>query len=135
MKTEERVKQLIEITNGIFKNYNMYEFMEFCSVGKFEIIKKTRKEEIRKNRQLAGVFGAAHGISLKNIGEELGGIDHATVLHGIRVVYDDMIFGSEIKKYLTIFNDNIDDFEFNHNLKLSRALSTLQNQLNKQIQL
>lgn len=133
MRTEERIKQLCNISNT-FKKYDIYEFMQFCSVGEHEIIKHTRKEEVRMNRQLACVFGIANGMTLKGVGEIVGDFDHATVLHAIRVVYDDFIYGKKMKGYLNIFHKNIEDYQLGCNIHLSSALSNLENQLNKQIQ-
>ena len=130
MTTEQRVKQLCKIHVG-FEKYSMQEFMKFCSVGEFQITTKTRTQEIRMNRQLAGVFGFAHGMSLQKIGEELGGIDHATVLHGIRVVYDDFFYGKHMKRYLDIFHKNIDGYLSGFSLNISTALLSLEQKLNQ----
>jgi|8_EtaG_2_1085327.scaffolds.fasta_scaffold14646_4 hypothetical protein len=128
MTTKERVNQLCDI-HVAFKKYSMYDFMKFCSVGEFEIIAKTRTQEIRMNRQLAGVFGFSHGMSLQKIGEELGGIDHATVLHGIRVVYDDFFYGKHMKQYLEIFHKNIDGHLYGFSLDMSTALLSLEHKI------
>lgn len=129
MTTEERVKQLINIEDS-FKQYSMDQFVKYCLVGESKIKDKTRIEDVRMNRQLACVFGFSDGMTLQRIGIELGGIDHATVLHGIRVVYDDFIYGKKMKQYLNTFIENIQGYSFGYSVDLSSALISLENNLN-----
>jgi chromosomal replication initiator protein len=61
--------------------------MRFFSVGRRELIGKSRTKEIVLPRQIAMyLMRAETDASLMEIGGELGGRDHTTVLHGIRQI-------------------------------------------------
>lgn len=96
----------LRISAPTFRNYTMEEFMKFCSVGEFDIIKKTRKSEICFNRQIACVFGISEGLTQQAVGEALN-IDHATVIHSVKKIYEADLYSSKLDKYLTMFADNI----------------------------
>jgi len=106
LSTEEMVYAL-RISNPMFVKYTVKEFMKFCSVGEFEIVKKTRKKEICFNRQIACVFALAQGLTLKEAGDVLGGLNHTTVINAVKKVYYSDLYDSNLHEYMSIFKDSI----------------------------
>jgi len=76
---------------------------EYFNINKDTLLSKTRKRQIVQARQIA-MFMSRNLItncSLSTIGSELGGKDHATVLHACTTVSDLMSTDKTFKQYVT----------------------------------
>lgn len=75
---------------------------EYFNITKEALLSKSRKREIVQARQIAMYMSRSLiGCSLSTIGAELGGKDHATVLHACNTVSDLMATDRLFKKYVT----------------------------------
>ena len=75
---------------------------EYFNIPKEILISKTRKRQIVQARQIAMYMSRTLvGCSLSTIGSELGGKDHATVLHACNTVSDLMSTDKVFKQYVT----------------------------------
>lgn len=76
-----------QIKNALgLDRYTMEDFWASCPHTPDEIMSGTRKGEIRSWRQVGMVWGRLCGISSAVAGAEMGGMDHATVLHSENLV-------------------------------------------------
>lgn len=76
---------------------------DYFNIGRDEILSKTRKRQIVQARQIAMFFSRnmVPNCSLATIGGEIGGKDHATVLHACSTVSDLMSTDRVFKKYVS----------------------------------
>ena len=86
----------LQILNYISKN---------LKVSKKLLLGKSRSQDVAAARQIIMFLTRKlTNLSLKNIGKELGGRDHSTVIHALRLVKErvtnDVLFSKEIKKYV-----------------------------------
>ena len=66
------------------------------------LVSKSRKRQIVQARQIAMYMGRSHiGCSLSTIGAELGGKNHATVMHACNTVADLMDTDKVFRQYVT----------------------------------
>ena len=127
----------MKLRTSIFTRYTLDEYKKFCSVGEDRIVHRTRKKEVRFNRQIACVFGVTDGLTLEAVGEQLGGLGHATVIHSIKQCYYSMMYDLEIFSYLDTFKNNIEGHNFKFNNDYSCSMASLEQQFfnnQKQIQ-
>ena len=76
---------------------------EYFNISREDLLSKSRKRQIVQARQIA-MFLSRNLItncSLATIGQEIGGKDHATVLHACTTVSDLMATDKVFKKYVT----------------------------------
>lgn len=74
---------------------------EYFNIPKEILISKSRKRQIVQARQIAMYMSRTLvGCSLSSIGAELGGKDHATVLHACNTVTDLMQTDKMFKQYV-----------------------------------
>ena len=76
---------------------------EYFNITREALLSKTRKRQIVQARQIAMYISRNHieNCSLSTIGMELGGKDHATVLHACTTVSDLMSTDRTFKQYIT----------------------------------
>ena len=75
---------------------------EYFNITKETLLSKSRKRQIVQARQIAMFMSRSLvGCSLSMIGAELGGKDHATVLHACNTVSDLMTTDKLFKQYVT----------------------------------
>ena len=76
---------------------------DYFRISKEELLSKTRKRQIVQARQIAMYMSRLHisNCSLSTIGAEIGGKDHATVLHACTTVTDLMSTDKVFKQYVT----------------------------------
>lgn len=76
---------------------------EYFNITRETLISKSRKRQIVQARQIAMFMSRNHigGCSLSTIGMELGGKDHATVLHACATVSDLMSTDKTFRQYVT----------------------------------
>ena len=76
---------------------------DYFKISKEEMMSKTRKRQIVQARQIAMYMSRLHisNCSLSTIGAEIGGKDHATVLHACTTVTDLMSTDKVFKQYVT----------------------------------
>ncbi|MCQ2181622.1 MAG: chromosomal replication initiator protein DnaA [Bacteroidales bacterium] len=76
---------------------------EYFNISDEAIISNTRKRQIVQARQIAMYIcrNLIYNCSLSTIGAELGGKDHATVMHACTTVGDLMVIDRTFKKYVT----------------------------------
>ena len=76
---------------------------DYFKISKEELLSKTRKRQIVQARQIAMYMSRLHisNCSLSTIGAEIGGKDHATVLHACTTVTDLMSTDKIFKQYVT----------------------------------
>lgn len=76
---------------------------EYFNITRETLLSKTRKRQIVQARQIAMYISRNHisNCSLATIGAELGGKDHATVLHACTTVSDLMSTDRTFKQYIT----------------------------------
>ena len=75
---------------------------EYFNITKETLLSKSRKRQIVQARQIAMFMSRSLvGCSLSTIGAELGGKDHATVLHACNTVSDLMTTDKLFKQYVT----------------------------------
>ena len=87
----------LQILNYISKN---------LKVSKKLLLGKSRSQDVAAARQIIMFLTRKlTNLSLKNIGKELGGRDHSTVIHALRLVKErvanDVSFSKLIKQYVT----------------------------------
>lgn len=111
----ERHKGLLELAASITDNLVGEEKMdvsidkvqksvcEYFNISKDEMLSKSRKRNIVQARQIAMYLSRnlISNCSLSTIGSEIGGKDHATVLHACMTVSDLMATDAVFKKYVT----------------------------------
>jgi len=75
---------------------------EYFNISKDTLLSKSRKRNIVQARQIAMYLSRNHisGCSLSTIGAELGGKDHATVLHACTTVSDLMSTNRTFRQYV-----------------------------------
>lgn len=76
---------------------------DYFGLSKEDLVSKTRKRQIVQARQIA-MYMCRHflnGTSLSSIGAEIGGKDHATVLHACSTVTDLIATDRNFKKYVS----------------------------------
>ena len=92
------------ITNGSAMP-SFREFFNLCdyfNISRDELLSKTRKRQIVQARQIAMYMSRTLiNCSLSTIGAEIGGKDHATVLHACTTVNDLMSTDKTFKQYVT----------------------------------
>ena len=75
---------------------------EYFNISQETLLSKSRKRQIVQARQIAMYMTRQHiNCSLSTIGAELGGKDHATVLHACTTVSDLMSTDRTFKQYVT----------------------------------
>ena len=76
---------------------------DYFKISKEELLSKTRKRQIVQARQIAMYMSRLHisNCSLSTIGAEIGGKDHATVLHACTTVTDLMSTDKVFKQYVS----------------------------------
>lgn len=76
---------------------------EYFNISRETLLSKTRKRQIVQARQIAMFLSRNHinNCSLATIGAELGGKDHATVLHACTTVSDLMSTDKTFRQYIT----------------------------------
>ena len=76
---------------------------EYFNISRDELLSKSRKRQIVQARQIAMFLSRnlISNCSLATIGQEIGGKDHATVLHACTTVSDLMSTDKVFKKYVT----------------------------------
>ena len=75
---------------------------EYFNISRSDLVSKTRKRQIVQARQIA-MYMSRNKIncSLSTIGSEIGGKDHATVLHACTTVADLMSTDKTFRQYVT----------------------------------
>ena len=111
----ERGRTMLELANDITENLVGDEksdldidkvqksVCEYFNISREDLLSKSRKRQIVQARQIA-MFLSRNLItncSLATIGQEIGGKDHATVLHACTTVSDLMTTYKVFKKYVT----------------------------------
>lgn len=76
---------------------------DYFSITRDDLLSKTRKRQIVQARQIAMYMSRSliANCSLSTIGAEIGGKDHATVLHACTTVSDLMSTDKTFKQYVT----------------------------------
>jgi len=76
---------------------------DYFNISKDDLLSKTRKRQIVQARQIAMYMSRnlINNCSLSTIGAEIGGKDHATVLHACTTVSDLMSTDKTFKQYMT----------------------------------
>ena len=76
---------------------------DYFRITRDELVSKTRKRQIVQARQIAMYMSRMFitNCSLSTIGSEIGGKDHATVLHACTTVTDLMSTDKTFKQYVT----------------------------------
>ena len=76
---------------------------DYFNISKDDLLSKTRKRQIVQARQIAMYMSRnlISNCSLSTIGAEIGGKDHATVLHACTTVTDLMSTDKTFKQYVT----------------------------------
>ena len=76
---------------------------EYFNISREDLLSKSRKRQIVQARQIAMFLSRnlISNCSLATIGQEIGGKDHATVLHACTTVADLMATDKMFKKYVT----------------------------------
>lgn len=76
---------------------------DYFSISRSDLVSRTRKRNIVQARQIAMYISKKHvaNVSLSTIGAEIGGKDHATVLHACRTVSDLMDTDRTFRQYVT----------------------------------
>ena len=76
---------------------------DYFNISKDDLLSKTRKRQIVQARQIAMYMSRNHisNCSLSTIGAEIGGKDHATVLHACTTVTDLMSTDKTFRQYVT----------------------------------
>ena len=76
---------------------------EYFNISREDMLSKSRKRQIVQARQIAMYLSRSliSNCSLATIGQEIGGKDHATVLHACTTVSDLMATDKVFKKYVT----------------------------------
>lgn len=109
---EEVTKELAEQVTGNIVGEDKNELTidkvqevvcEYFNITRETLISKSRKRQIVQARQIAMFMSRNHigGCSLSTIGMELGGKDHATVLHACATVSDLMSTDKTFRQYVT----------------------------------
>ncbi len=99
----QRVIEKIVTVNNVEVTLEKIEKVacKYFNITKEALVSKTRKREISQVRQIVMYLGRNYTkLSLAAIGAELGGRDHATVLHACNTVADLSATNREFKKYL-----------------------------------
>ena len=75
---------------------------DYFNITRDDLLSKTRKRQIVQARQIAMYMSRNHiNCSLSTIGSEIGGKDHATVLHACTTVTDLMSTDKTFRQYVT----------------------------------
>ena len=76
---------------------------DYFNITRDDLLSKTRKRQIVQARQIAMYMSRnlINNCSLSTIGAEIGGKDHATVLHACTTVTDLMSTDKSFKQYVT----------------------------------
>ena len=111
----ERDKSMLELAGSITENLVGEEKVdlnidkvqksvcEYFNISREDLVSKSRKRQIVQARQIAMFLSRnlISNCSLATIGQEIGGKDHATVLHACTTVSDLMATDKVFKKYVT----------------------------------
>ena len=111
----ERGKSMLELAGSITENLVGEEksdldidkvqksVCEYFNITREDLVSKSRKRQIVQARQIAMFLSRnlISNCSLATIGQEIGGKDHATVLHACTTVSDLMATDKVFKKYVT----------------------------------
>jgi len=111
----ERGRTMLELANEITENLVGDEksdldiekvqksVCEYFNISREDLLSKSRKRQIVQARQIAMFLSRnlISNCSLATIGQEIGGKDHATVLHACTTVTDLMATDKVFKKYVT----------------------------------
>ena len=111
----ERGRSMLELANSITENLVGEEksdidiervqksVCEYFNISRDDLLSKSRKRQIVQARQIAMYLSRnlISNCSLATIGQEIGGKDHATVLHACTTVSDLMATDKMFKKYVT----------------------------------
>ena len=111
----ERGKPMLELAASITENLVGEEkndlnidkvqktVCEYFNISREDILSKSRKRQIVQARQIAMFLSRnlISNCSLATIGQEIGGKDHATVLHACTTVSDLMSTDTVFRKYVT----------------------------------
>jgi len=81
---------------------------EFYDVSVRDLIKKGRKKEIVKPRQIAMyLMRSETNISYPNIGERLGGRDHTTVMHAVEKIKKDLEIDKILEQEIRLIKEKL----------------------------
>ena len=96
-------KIVCETSNEITIDRICQTVCEYFNIGREIITSASRKRQIVQARQIAMYLcrNMIYNCSLSTIGAELGGKDHATVMHACNTVNDLMAFDKTFKKYVS----------------------------------
>ena len=96
-------KIVCETSNEITIDRICQTVCEYFNIGRDIITSASRKRQIVQARQIAMYLcrNMIYNCSLSTIGAELGGKDHATVMHACNTVNDLMAFDKTFKKYVS----------------------------------
>jgi chromosomal replication initiator protein len=111
----ERGRAMLELANEITENLVGDEksdldiekvqksVCEYFNISREDLLSKSRKRQIVQARQIAMFLSRnlISNCSLATIGQEIGGKDHATVLHACSTVSDLMATDKVFKKYVS----------------------------------
>lgn len=80
----------VDVVNGKLPLESIIQMVcEETGIELSEVLSRTKKREVVIARQLICYFSKTHtGLSLKKIGEALGGRDHTTVIHSCQTIED-----------------------------------------------
>ncbi|MBQ7194799.1 MAG: chromosomal replication initiator protein DnaA [Bacteroidales bacterium] len=101
----ERITEKIvgEEQNEVTIDKIQHAVCEYFNLSREEMLSKSRKRQIVQARQIAMYLSRnlISGCSLSTIGSEIGGKDHATVLHSCNTVSDLMSTDKSFRQYVT----------------------------------
>ena len=101
----ERGRSMMELANSITENLVGEEktVCDYFNISREDLLSKSRKRQIVQARQIAMYLSRnlISNCSLAAIGQEIGGKDHATVLHACTTVSDLMATDKLFKKYVS----------------------------------
>lgn len=111
----DRRKSMLELAEGITENLVGEQksdldidkvqrtVCEYFNISRDDLVSKSRKRQIVQARQIAMYLcrNLISGCSLATIGSEIGGKDHATVLHACATVSDLMATDKTFRKYVS----------------------------------
>ena len=92
-----------EVENDISIGRICQTVCDYFNISRETLVANTRKRQIVQARQIAMYLSRnlVNSSSLSSIGAELGGKDHATVLHACNTVSDLMSTDKSFKQYIT----------------------------------
>lgn len=128
MNTESIVKELKD-SDSFFTQYSLNEFLDISRYGREEILFGSRITPVKISRQLAYVFAYVQTGNISEAGRKVFK-DHATIIHGIRYIYDlirtkDAILANIINQFI---QDHTEVYASKYTLKYPMALASLEHQ-------